>query len=245
MLAVLCYGHVEAQVDIESIRRDGKAGLTGSIELDLTVRSGNVDLFEVGPGILLSYVDSVYAILLVASGDVGWEGNERFSNEALGHLRYVHRISHRVYAESFIQANYDKSRRLNYRNLVGGGIRLNLVSTAGASLSLGSSYLFEHEQNGVPAGGRHPGATSVNRWNSYVGARLKLSQNAVASGTLYSQPNMSRFSDRRFLMEAKLTASVTDAVSLHTTVFFRHDSDPVDTIARSDFRLSTGVSVGW
>ncbi|MYA22149.1 MAG: hypothetical protein F4Z30_04905, partial [Gemmatimonadetes bacterium] len=35
-----------AQVDIESLRRDEQAGFFGSVAIDLTLRAGNVELFE-------------------------------------------------------------------------------------------------------------------------------------------------------------------------------------------------------
>ena len=44
-----------AQVDIESLRRDEQAGFFGSVAIDLTLRAGNVELFECGPELSLSY----------------------------------------------------------------------------------------------------------------------------------------------------------------------------------------------
>ena len=64
----------------------------------------------------------------IGSGDLGWEGKERFSNEALAHLRYVRALGSRLHGEAFGQVNYDQSRRLDFRGLVGSGIRLALIA---------------------------------------------------------------------------------------------------------------------
>ena len=73
VLAILWCGEAGAQVDIESRRYDGDVGLSGSVVLDLTVRAGNVDLVEFGPGLLVNYRREEDTILLIASGDLGWQ----------------------------------------------------------------------------------------------------------------------------------------------------------------------------
>ena len=68
-----------AQVDIESLRRDDQAGFFGSVAIDLTLRAGNVELFECGPELSLSYGRAEDTFIFIGSGDAGWEGKERFS----------------------------------------------------------------------------------------------------------------------------------------------------------------------
>jgi len=245
VLVLACPGIGWSQIDIESRRQDGRSGLAGGIDLNLAAREGNVDLFEVGTGVSLSYRENQNTLVLVASGDLGWQGGERFSNEVLGHLRYVRQVSDRVFGESFLQSNYDKSRNLDFRMVGGGGLRLSLLETDGSKAWLGLTYMFEHERNEIGPGDRHPAETSVHRGSGYLSARMNISETAHIEGTVYLQPELVNLDDLRILIDSALKVSVTSKLSLHTSVSLRHDSDPVDSVSESDFRLETGLSLEW
>ncbi|MEE2752802.1 MAG: DUF481 domain-containing protein [Candidatus Latescibacterota bacterium] len=234
-----------SQIDIESRRQDGSTGLTCKIDLDLTARSGNVDLFEFGAGISLSFSQGRNTLILVASGDIGWEGGERFSNEALGHFRYVRFMLKRVQLESFLQSNYDLARSLDFRALGGLGLRFLLMQQDQSRAWLGVSFLLEHERNEVLAGYLHAEDTSDSRGSAYLSFRLRISETTDATGTFYYQPKLDDPDDFRVLIDYRLTVSVTRAVSLNTSVSLQHDSDPVDSVSESDFKLTTGLSIGW
>lgn len=234
-----------SQIDIESRRQDGSKGKSGEIDLDLTARSGNVDLFELGAGISLSFSQGRSALIMVASGDIGWEGGERFSNEALGHLRYVRSMLERVQMESFLQSNYDQSRNLNFRALGGLGLRFRLMQQDESRAWLGASFLLEHERNEVLPGYLHAEETSDPRGSAYLSFGVRINKTTDATGTFYYQPRLDDPDDFRVLIDYRLTVSVTEAVSLNTSVSLQHDSDPVDSVSESDFKLTTGLSVEW
>ena len=234
-----------AQVDIESLRRDDQAGFFGSVAIDLTLRAGNVELFECGPELSLSYGRAEDTFIFIGSGDAGWEGKERFSNEALAHLRYVRAVGSRLHGEAFGQVNYDQSRRLEFRGIVGGGIRWALIAPGESSFWLGSSLMFEHERNEVAAADDHAARTSLVRWSNYLSADIKLGETAQLAGTAYVQPAVRQFDDYRVLWDAALKVSITQALSSTTAVTFRRDSDPLNGVDGSDFRLSTGLALDW
>lgn len=88
LLAVLLCASINpvgAQVNIEASRAasDG-VGTSGVFEFGLTIRAGNVELIEFGPAFRLDRRTSAAKQLLLVNGDLGWEGGERFTNNALG-----------------------------------------------------------------------------------------------------------------------------------------------------------------
>ena len=198
-----------------------------------------------GSAISVNYGRKDDSLLLIVSGDIGWEGNERFSNEALGHLRFVRRVSNRVHFEGFIQSNYDKSRNLDFRAVAGVGIRWRIAGSVGSGLWFGNSYMFEHEQNGVAPADPHLEETSVSRWSNYGSASVRISDTATVSGTVYYQPNFTRFGDFRVLADAHLNVSITATLALTTSISVHHDSDPVGSVSESDYQLTTGISIKW
>ncbi|MDE2742886.1 MAG: DUF481 domain-containing protein [Gemmatimonadota bacterium] len=234
-----------AQVDIESLRRDDQAGFFGSVAIDLTLRAGNVELFECGPELSLSYSRVEDTFIFIGSGDLGWEGKERFSNEALAHLRYVRAVASRLHGEAFGQVNYDRSRRLDFRGLVGGGIRWALIAPGESSFWLGSSLMFEHERNELTPADDHAAQTSLVRWSNYLSADIELGEAAQLAGTAYVQPAVRQFDDYRVLWDVVLKVSITEALSSTTSVAFQRDSDPLKGVAGSDFSLTTGLALDW
>ncbi|NKB71967.1 MAG: DUF481 domain-containing protein [Candidatus Latescibacteria bacterium] len=244
---VLCFWAmpVLGQIDIESMRQDGARGFFGSVEVDLTLRAGNVELFEFGPELSINYGRAKDTFIFIGSGDAGWEGNERFSNEALGHMRYVRALTTRLQGEVFAQLNYDKSRRLDFRTIGGGGLRWALLAPGESSFWLGSSLMFEHERNEVAPGDDHPERTSVGRWSNYLSADIGLSKTARLTSTAYVQPDLQSFGDLRVLVDGALKVSITEALALSTSISFSHDSEPLAAVDGSDFRLSTGLGLEW
>ena len=234
-----------AQVDIERLRQDGIDGWSGSVVADFTLRNGNVDLVEVGPSVSVMYARLKDQVIVIGSGDLGWEGGERFSNEMLAHVRYVRSVSEVLQIEGFTQTNFDKSRQLDARWVGGVGVRVRLASTEGSRLRVGSSVMGEHERNAVTPTTVHAEKTTVARWSNYISVALRLSDTATFSGTAYYQPDFSAFDDARLLLDGRLSVSVTESVGLISGISIRRDSDPVDTVAETDFQLSSGLEVAW
>jgi hypothetical protein len=104
ILSVLCAVlAVDAQINVEDLRANSREpGFKGSLELDLSVRSGNTETLEMGLGGRLDHLGLSARTFLVGRVELGWEGGERFSNEALAHLRRVHRVTGRWSPEGFI-----------------------------------------------------------------------------------------------------------------------------------------------
>lgn len=239
---------LRAQVDIESLRRDDQAGFFGSMALDLTLRAGNVELFECGPKLSLHYGRAADAFIFIGSGAFDWQSKGGFSgveNEALAHLRYVRALGARLHGEAFGQIDFDRSRRLEFRGIGGGGIRWALIAPGESSFWLGSSLMFEREQNELTAGDDHSARTSIVRWSNYLSANIKLGETAQLAGTAYVQPAAGQFDDYRVLWDATLKVSITQALSSTTSSTFRRDSDPLHGVEGSDFRLSTGLALDW
>ena len=242
---LLCASAANAQVDIESRRLDEGASHTGEIEIDFTLRGGNVDLVEFGPTVSVNFTRGRNTFLVIGSGNLGWENGERFANEFLGHLRWVLLWKSRIQPEAFVQANYDKSRKLDIRTLAGGGLRVRLGRNDRGALWAGSAYMIEHEENEDALTNAHPASTSVSRWANYFSASAVLSSTAEWSAIVYVQPDMVDFSDVRVLVETGLEVKVTETVSLDTYLSIHHDADPVDGIAETDYALKTALKLKW
>jgi hypothetical protein len=211
----------------------------------LSARSGNVDVTNLEVGGSARYARSRRAVLLVFLGDYGWKDGEQYSEQGLAHLRYTHGLNARLALEAFMQTDYNAARLLDARALAGGGIRVSLIERDRTGVTVGTSYMFEHEEIGVSAGATHPAETDVGRWSSYAALRWSIGKNAGVSATGYAQPNVDDFEDVRVIAEGSLEAKVWEPLSLTVTFRLRHDSDPPDGITDTDSKLSTGLAVSF
>lgn len=235
-----------AQVNIERLRRtDLDQGLGGQAALEFTLRAGNVDLVLLAPSGRLDYLAGQWEGFLVARGDFGWQRGERFSNQALAHLRLGWRRSSRVTLEAFTQWDYDRPRRLTHRALIGAGPRLTLVASPAWRVAVGTAYLFEHEQLDLAPGSEHPAETHAHRWSSYFTAHGQSGERLAAVATIYAQPRFDDFGDVRLLGDARLAVQLAGALSLQLSTLLRWDGRPPDDTDRMDLTLRTGLGIEW
>ncbi len=245
-LLVANAGPAAAQVNIESLRPDENAlGVSGTAGLDLSVRTGNVDIVQFTLRGRLDHNSERSSTLLIVNGDLGFQGGDRFSNAALVHLRQGYRVRPRFGPEAFAQVNYNKPQRLDLRWLVGGGVRIGLLAAETAQIRVGSAYMFEHERLDLPLGAQHPRTTNVSRWSNYVSVRVEFGRDIVLTAINYLQPRIDRFGDLRNLSEVDLTVPVSQRISLLVSFDLRYDSRPPDDVRSLDTALKTGITAGF
>ena len=243
-LLLVC--RVDAQVNIEKMRQEGlEPGLGGAVGLDLKARSGNVDVWELGLGGQLGLIWPRGISLLIARGELGWKDGERYSNEGLLHLRHEWRGERRARPEFFAQIDYDKARLLDFRSLVGGGLRTRLYRRESLQAWWGTSYMLEHERleaDGALAVNR---TVTVHRWSNYLNLRARFDERTRILLTVYAQPRFEAWNDLRVLADVRLTAGLGGPFSLTVSGNGRYDSRPPANIEDLDIKLRTGVEAAF
>lgn len=237
---------LSAQVNIERLRRtDLPPGFAGQAGLDFALRTGNVDLFLLAPSARIDFRAERWTAFALGQGDFGWRAGERFSNQALGHVRIGRVLSPRLTLEAFTQLDYDRPRRLRLRWLVGTGPRLHLAATERWRVALGSAWMFEQEELELPPEAVHPRETRSHRWSNYVTAALRAGERLGAAATLYAQPRFDEVEDIRLLGDARLAVQLAGTLSLQVAGALRWDGRPPDDTEKLDLTLRTGVAVEW
>ena len=229
---------------MEKLRRldDGK-DLSGALEFDLSVRTGNVETLDVGVGGRVDHVGDTATTLFVSDGDLGWQGGRRYSNQGLAHLRQVYRRQFRVQPEFFVQSDYDKSRNLTFRGLLGAGFRTGLFSNSAAQFWWGSAYMFEHERFELGAEDDHPERTSVHRWSNYLSSRVRVEKTTAMAWTIYVQPRVDEPGDLRVLSEGDVELKLRRSLVLVTTASMRYDSRAPAKTKSLDTALKSGIAL--
>jgi len=235
-----------AQVNIESQRGAAAGeGLSGTVNTDFELRTGNVEHFRLGVGGRVDYRSRAASTFLVGRWSLGFLGSTRFNNAGLVHLRTMFGSGQRAVPEAYVQANYDEPRLLDFRAVAGAGARLPLVRRASLELWLGSGLMFEHERLALPDTSSEPRRTSVVRQSWYLTGRAALGDHAAFMATTYAQPRLEGAGDIRLLSEMSLSASISNALSLTVAFSLRYDSQPPDEIKPLDTQLRNGITVAF
>ena len=235
LLLLIFACQAQAQVDIEHYR--GKEGMTGAARYSFNTNVGNVDVIDSGGAGNITFNRKNSVFLGVFKGGIGFQDGKRFANNGVLHLRYT-RTSHPVYQpEFFIQGDYARSRKLDWRTLVGGGLRFNVQREKKWTFSLGNALMWERESLDVSPGDPHADFTSVVRSSNYI--NLIFQDRITLSTTAYYQFSLGDPGDIRVLGTIELTTPVVGSLDQTTSLDFRTDSDPPIGVKKTDAKLAT------
>ena len=245
-LALVAAIPLPAQVNIERLRRGRDTdGFVGTAAANVTARTGNVRLVLLSVEGRMDYVRPQWLAFVVGNTDVGWQAGRRFSNAGLVHVRANRHTGDVLSVEAFGQVDYDKSRRLSSRAVIGGGPRVSLETSDTWRLTAGTGYMYERERLDLSADAAHPSATDVSRWTNYLSAHFRDGDRLSIAGTFYAQPRFDAFDDLRALADVRLGVQLVGSLSLTVTSRLRYDSRPPDGIAALDTAITTGLALSW
>jgi len=231
-----------AQVNVEALRRDDPPlGNSGNFGGDLSLRTGNVDLVQLGLNARLYRVTESVTRLIVGNGGLGLLGGSRFSSSGLLHYRRTHRYNDVISPEWYGQLNYDRPQLLSFRVVTGGGARTSFASGEWGEFGMGAALMLEHERLDLPDAAVHSDETTVFRGSYFLTLRVVPNENLVITSTTYMQPEFGDFEDVRVLANLRIATSVTDDLDLTVSFDLRYDSRPPDDISALDTNLRTGL----
>ena len=232
-----------AQVNIEKFRSvERNKGSSGYVELDLSSRSGNVDITELSMGCRSDYTWETMNSFVIVKGDYGWSESKRFSDEALAHMRHVFRTDMALQPEIFLQVEYNKKRLLLYRDLLGSGLRMRLLERNHWKLNWGTALMLEHEKHDIEVRDDKDNETNLVRWSNYLTTSLIVSESIAWTSTNYIQPDIRNFGDVRILCDTSLEVGLGRQLALVVNFLLRYDSEPLVGVESTDTNLDIGFA---
>jgi len=242
IILLIFSNHSYSQVNIEKFRESTyERGFSGNVGIDLSSRTGNVDVKEVTIESRSDYIWKEMNTFLVVRGEYGWQGGKQYSNEGLIHLRHVFRIKAYIQPEVFAQTDYNKKRLLLFRALAGGGFRFTVEKSSKTTLWWGTAFMMEHERYDYKKNNGDEKEANVIRWSNYISANIIFTERVGWGMTTYIQPRIDDFGDVRILGETNLTTDLAKQLFLIITFRMHYDSKPFDEIKSLDTALGTGL----
>ena len=215
-------------------------GWYNSINLDLSYRAGNTDLFTARTRFRSDYLSKTYHGFVFGSLQQGRKSGNFFINKGMAHARIIRSLTQHVLFESFIQKQFNESILLSDRNLAGGGIRFaSHPPSSRFNLYLGIGAMWEHERiNDTDIGEI---TTHVIRSTNYINWTGQLDERITTSATGYYQVYLRRFEDYRILFEGSLIFRLTTKLAFPLRINFRYDSEPPTGIRKHDVEIFNGL----
>jgi len=236
-------GHANAIVNLDNLHLGKKdAGFRGDVSFGLNGASGHSERFGVKSSASAQW--SMEDLLYYMSFNYSYGENSGVEDQNKGflHARRINEISNSVAWEAFSQIEHNKFARLNFRGLLGGGVRyeINHKSDSHQSfLGLGGFYSREDFTNSNNASDN--GVEDIWRANIYLLERVSFSKNVSFFETLYFQPSLNAVEDFRILNILGLKTKITTQFSMSFSLEATHDSRPPQNIAKTDFNYSTSI----
>lgn len=237
------HGHANAIVNVEDLHTGSpKEGFSGNVLLSMAKYSGNVEKQDYSLGSRLQWHQNASTNYLILSGDYGEVETVKNTEKTFIHARHIQQFRPTIAAEAYIQQETNKFSRIDYRRLLGAGMRFTLFeedNTGNAYLGLGAFYSTQK----ISSGEVDSGTDDQRRASSYLLLKYQATDNTVLASTTYYQPVLGDAGDFRALQEAAMRVRLSTRLSLVLSANIRYDSRPPVGVDKQDSTYKTALSV--
>lgn len=232
--------HGNAQIlNVESLRKvTDTTGWSGSAGIDFAFKRNVNDFVSINNDIHIQYKMKKHLILLKNDLEFQKIEGDHFTNSGILHLRYNYKFRPRFTWEAFVQGQYNKVSKIDFRGLVGSGFRYKLSSSEKYKFYLGTLLMFEYEE----LSGQVNFTNKDLRGSSYLSFSLYPTGHITIVSTTYYQPLMNSFKDYRVSSQSSAAIGLFKNFVLKMTYTFTHDTFPVLGIPNSQYSFTTGIA---
>lgn len=230
---------VQAQIlNVESLRiySDSSHNLFGSSGLGFsgfnryTAESKSEFFLGLNGNMNIGYFKEKFALYSINSFNLVLLGGTPLANTAYSHQR-IHLLHKRKLSyEGFVQAQYDKARKMDSRYLVGGMARVRIYMTKTSRLFMGIGPMLEQENWVNPEAADTPISVLFLKGTGYMAFRTKIGESSSASAVCYYQAGYDKAiagMRNRFVGDAALQFSITKKLRFQTGVTVGYDPLPI------------------
>ncbi|NOJ77956.1 DUF481 domain-containing protein [Myxococcus xanthus] len=218
-------------------------GRSAAVDLGADWRTGSTHLFSVRGALLGQWRSETHTWLAVIRGEYAFAADEVIVSKVMEHVRYRYGFTKRLSGEVFLQHEFDKFRRIQFRALLGAGPRVRVLTDEKATLVVGLALMLEHERirrDSEPDAGE---LRTDPRLSSYVLGRLEFMENVFLVQTLYAQPRVTNPADIRLLNDTIFEVKPNERLSVGIGFNLTFDNSPPLGVPKLDTQLRTSVGI--
>lgn len=205
---------------------------------------GNLNTDRLGIAPSMIFIRGNNDIKLLGGYTYLQSGGNTILHNGFIHLRHNYNITDRLKTIGYYQIQFNDMLLLTNRQVIGVGLRYQIVDKQNIDFDLGGSLMREYEKLNVDK--VTPGEqieTRYTRLGMLSSLGFNLGPNVRVNNVLYYQPYLGDFSDFRLLSDLSLSVNIIQHFDLTTTLTTRYDSDPPDPLVRFDNLLTVGITM--
>jgi len=237
-VALFYYLQGTAQIlNIESYRiHTDTTGWAGKIGLDFSMIKNTKSLMLIGNTTHVQYKTGKNLFLLLGKYNLLLvSGEDNLIDKSILHFRHNYYFTRRVIGEWFIQGQHNAVSKIDFRGLLGTGLRFKLSKNNKYRYYAGTTLMYEKEKTTLGENG------DLWRWSNYLSFTLMFTKSMTFVSTTYYQPAIKDFFDYRVASQNVFKFSMTKHLNFKTTFDFNFDSAPVETVPNTQYNLSSGI----
>lgn len=225
--------------------KDNEKTFSSDFELNLSGSTGNSENSTTAANGQFSWKKERSINLAILGYQYGEVNHIENTNKSFVHLRHIHNINDSYDAEFFTQLEQNNFTRLEYRGLLGTGLRFTPLDSGEHHAFIGLGAFYSEEKIKAVTGLTDDGIETTVRANLYFLTKHKFTSHLNNSNALYYQPAIDDFSDYRALFQSKLDFKINENLKFRLSLDVAHDSKPSQTIKKTDFSYLTGIVVSY
>ncbi len=166
--------------------------------------------------------------------------NENVISEGYFHHRINFWKSKTLSYEFFAQYQYNETRGLRNRGLVGITPRLTLKASEHLDFAIGTGAMYEWEEWKLK---ENYALTRLIKSTNYVNVHAKFNENVELMFITYYQARFDRFLHARIIGDANFRAKLSKHISFNMKFTPSYDAEPVIRIEKWNYELTSGLGI--
>ena len=237
LVVLLLYLQGTAQIlNIESYRiHTDTTGWAGKIGLDFSMIKNTKSLMLIGNTTHVQYKTKKNLFLLLGKYNLLVSDDDNLIDKSILHFRHNYYFTKRTIGEWFVQGQHNAVSKIDFRGLLGAGMRFKLSKNDKFRYYLGTTMMYEHEKTTLGITG------DLWRWSNYFSFTLIPVKTMSFVSTTYYQPALSAFDDYRIASQNVFTFLLSKHLNFKTTFNYNFDSSPVEDVPETQYNLSSGI----
>jgi hypothetical protein len=226
-------------IEQERIHTD-TTGWSGNARASFDLVQNQRQSLSIGARTHLQHKSLRTLVLLVTDYSLIRAGGSDFTNAGIAHLRFNRKLSGRITAEAFVQAQSNKVLRVRFRGLAGAGLRAAVVKTERFRLYAAALPMLEVE-------GLEGASSSIldGRLSAYGSWTWKAADPVTVVQTTYFQPLFRDAGDFRISSQTDFLFRVSGRFSVVFSMNYAFDSRPPAGVARDVYSLRNSFSLDF
>ncbi len=247
--AVFVFSGTKGQINTEKFRKhNNEKGFIFNTNFRMGYSSGNSSYTTSNGVFRVDYNGNKNDVFLVASYDYRETNTEMVSHKGFVHLRGIHKLNSKIAMEAFVQEEFNEFILIKDRKIFGGGARIQLFdfkskndTLTGLKSNFGVGGMFEHEVYNVADQENPEIVLNPFRITSYLTLDWAISNRVSCWAICYYQPNVSKFSDFRSIVETGMEIWIIGKLYFTFDLSYRYNNEPVGDVKKYDVLLKNGL----